>query len=177
MGYRRKINSCNKSCNIIKLSKLQKSDIKSEFGCCENRLVHQPQKLSFDSTRLCSQSPSSGIVLSSFRTQIVLYGMNALNICADQPPVTTHAARKWLMGEAMPTQDRIQLLAEWLNVSASWLRFGEDGIDGNKKTKDMTAQEWRLVEGFRLLTDKQQAAVLTMVLSIPSSRPGKSNGR
>lgn len=106
------------------LLKLQKSDIKSEFGRCENRFVHQPQKLSFDSTRLCSQSPSSGIVLSSFRTQIVLYGMNALNICADQPPVTTLAARKWLMGEAMPTQDRIQLLAEWLNVSASWLRFG-----------------------------------------------------
>jgi len=99
------------------------------------------------------------------------------NSRSNQPPVTTHAARKWLMGEAMPTQDRIQLLAEWLNVSASWLRFGEDGIDGNKKTKDMTAQEWRLVEGFRLLTDKQQAAVLTMVLSIPSSRPGKSNGR
>ena len=99
------------------------------------------------------------------------------NSRSNQPPVTTHAARKWLMGEAIPTQDRIQVLAEWLNVSASWLRFGEDGIDGNKKTKDMTAQEWRLVEGFRLLTEKQRAAVLTMVLSIPSSRPGKSNGR
>ena len=99
------------------------------------------------------------------------------NSRSNQPPVTTHAARKWLMGEAIPTQDRIQVLAEWLNVSASWLRFGEEGIDGNKKTKDMTAQEWRLVQGFRLLTDKQRAAVLTMVLSIPSSRPGKSNGR
>ena len=99
------------------------------------------------------------------------------NSRSNQPPVTTHAARKWLMGEAIPTQDRIQVLAEWLNVSASWLRFGEDEIDGKKKTKDMTAQEWRLVQGFRLLTDKQRAAVLTMVLSIPSSRPGKSNGR
>jgi hypothetical protein len=93
------------------------------------------------------------------------------NSRSNQPPVTTHAARKWLMGEAIPTQDRIQVLAEWLNVSASWLRFGEEGIDGNKKTKDMTAQEWRLVEGFRLLTDKQQAAVLTMVLAIPAAGP------
>jgi len=99
------------------------------------------------------------------------------NSRSNQPPVTTHAARKWLMGEAIPTQDRIQVLAEWLNVSASWLRFGEEGIDGNKKTKDMTAQEWRLIHGFRLLTDKQRAAVLTMVLSIPSSRSGKSNSR
>jgi len=94
---------------------------------------------------------------------------------SDQAPVTTHAARKWIMGEAIPTQDRIQVLAEWLNVSASWLRFGEE--IGDKKSQDLTSQEWRLVQGFRLLTDKQQAAVLTMVLSIPSSRPGKSNGR
>jgi len=99
------------------------------------------------------------------------------NSRSNQPPVTTHAARKWLMGEAIPSQDRIQVLAEWLNVSASWLRFGEEGTDGNKKTKDMTAQEWRLIHGFRLLTDKQRAAVLTMVLSIPSSRSGKSNSR
>lgn len=79
------------------------------------------------------------------------------------------------MGEAIPTQDRIQVLAEWLNVSASWLRFGEEGIDGNKKTKDMTAQEWRLIHGFRLLTDKQRAAVLTMVLAIPTTGLKKSN--
>jgi hypothetical protein len=97
------------------------------------------------------------------------------NSRSNQPPVTTHAARKWLMGEAIPTQDRIQVLVEWLNVSASWLRFGEDGIDGNKKTKDMTAQEWRLVQGFRLLTDKQRAAVLTMVLSIPAAGSEKSH--
>jgi hypothetical protein len=72
------------------------------------------------------------------------------------------------MGEAIPTQDRIQVLAEWLNVSASWLRFGEDGIDHNQKTKDMTAQEWRLVEGFRRLTEKQKASLLALVLAIPS---------
>lgn len=72
------------------------------------------------------------------------------NSRSKRPPITTHAARKWLMGEAIPTQDRIQVLAEWLNVSASWLRFGEDGIEHNQKTKDMTAQEWRLVEGLNL---------------------------
>jgi len=70
---------------------------------------------------------------------------------SDQAPITTHAARKWLMGEAIPTQDRIKILADWLNVSPSWLRFGEDEIDGRRKSNDMTAQEWRLVKGFRLL--------------------------
>jgi hypothetical protein len=54
-------------------------------------------------------------------------------------------------------------------VSPSWLRFGEDDIDGKKNTRDMTAQEWRLVQGFRRLTDKQKAGLLTMVLSIPAA--------
>jgi hypothetical protein len=96
------------------------------------------------------------------------------NIRSNQPPITSHAARKWLMGEAIPTQDRIKILADWLNVSPSWLRFGEDDIDGKKHTRDMTAQEWRLVHGFRRLTDKQKAGLLTMVLSIPAAGLKKS---
>jgi len=40
-------------------------------------------------------------------------------------PVTAHATRKWLQGEAIPAQDNLQALAHWLEVSAQWLRFGE----------------------------------------------------
>lgn len=29
------------------------------------------------------------------------------------------------MGESIPTQARLRSLAEWLGVSAEWLRFGE----------------------------------------------------
>ena len=96
------------------------------------------------------------------------------NIRSNQPPITAHAARKWLMGEAIPTQDRIKILADWLNVSPSWLRFGEDDIDGRKNTRDITAQEMRLVQGFRRLTDKQKAGLLTMVPSIPAAGSKKS---
>jgi len=39
-------------------------------------------------------------------------------------PVTVHAVRKWLVGEAIPTQDKLRALAEWLEVSVEWLRFG-----------------------------------------------------
>ena len=41
------------------------------------------------------------------------------------PPVTAHATRKWMQGEAMPVQDNLQVLARWLDVPAHWLRFGE----------------------------------------------------
>ena len=39
-------------------------------------------------------------------------------------PITVHAARKWLVGEAIPTQEKLRTLAQWLGVQAEWLRFG-----------------------------------------------------
>jgi transcriptional regulator with XRE-family HTH domain len=39
-------------------------------------------------------------------------------------PVTVHAARKWLQGESIPTQEKLRALASWLEVPAEWLRFG-----------------------------------------------------
>lgn len=38
--------------------------------------------------------------------------------------ITVHAARKWLVGEAIPTQDKMRVLADWLGVPIEWLRFG-----------------------------------------------------
>lgn len=43
-------------------------------------------------------------------------------------PVTVHAARKWLVGEAIPTQEKLRALASWLGVPAEWLRFGGDEL-------------------------------------------------
>lgn len=39
-------------------------------------------------------------------------------------PISMHAARKWLRGMTVPTQDKLEVLARWLNVSADWLRWG-----------------------------------------------------
>ncbi len=41
-------------------------------------------------------------------------------------PITVHAARKWLVGEAIPTQEKLRTLAQWLGIAAEWLRFGGD---------------------------------------------------
>lgn len=40
-------------------------------------------------------------------------------------PVTTQAVRKWLAGEALPSQDKMRALAEWLDVPMQWLHYGE----------------------------------------------------
>lgn len=65
--------------------------------------------------------------------------------------LTAHAVRKWLMGESIPTQASIQVLADWLRVSPSWLRFGtgDDAI--------VTVRSEKLApENVRLLADLAQ---------------------
>jgi transcriptional regulator with XRE-family HTH domain len=50
------------------------------------------------------------------------------NIRFDGRPITVHAARKWLVGEAIPTQEKLRMIASWLGVPAEWLRFGGSEI-------------------------------------------------
>lgn len=47
------------------------------------------------------------------------------NLRADGAKVTVHGVRKWLLGEAIPTQEKVHVLARWLNINAAWLRFGD----------------------------------------------------
>jgi len=55
-------------------------------------------------------------------------------------PITVHAARKWLVGEAIPTQEKLRTLAQWLGVAAEWLRFGGDDRVGERRSTDVGAE-------------------------------------
>ncbi|HEY8100265.1 MAG TPA: hypothetical protein VIF82_05895 [Burkholderiaceae bacterium] len=46
------------------------------------------------------------------------------NIRYSSGHVTPHAVRKWLVGESIPTQEKLRILANWLGVTAEWLRYG-----------------------------------------------------
>ncbi|AGW91580.1 hypothetical protein N234_16235 [Ralstonia pickettii DTP0602] len=39
-------------------------------------------------------------------------------------PVTAQTTHKWLSGRAIPTSDKIAVLAEWLQVTEHWLHHG-----------------------------------------------------
>lgn len=41
------------------------------------------------------------------------------------PSVTLQGVRRWLRGEAIPSQDKLQVLADWLGVEPEVLRFGD----------------------------------------------------
>lgn len=38
--------------------------------------------------------------------------------------ITVNAVRKWMLGESMPTLDKLLVLADLLGVSSDWLRWG-----------------------------------------------------
>jgi len=47
------------------------------------------------------------------------------NLRYEGTPVTVQAVRKWVIGRALPSQDKIRALALWLDVSPQWLRYGD----------------------------------------------------
>lgn len=40
-------------------------------------------------------------------------------------PVTLQGVRRWLLGETLPKQEKIEVLAAWLEVEPQTLRYGE----------------------------------------------------
>lgn len=46
------------------------------------------------------------------------------NLRHNNESVTQQAVYKWLNGLAIPSEDKIVTLAEWLNVKPEWLRYG-----------------------------------------------------
>jgi len=84
--------------------------------------------------------------------------------------VSTQAVRKWLSGDALPTQDKIRALGLWLDVSAHWLRFGEGDRKEERQlfTARQEAGSYRLDHGwsskkFELLNDTHKRMVVEMV--------------
>jgi hypothetical protein len=90
-------------------------------------------------------------------------------------PITVHAARKWLVAQSIPTQDKLRALASWLDVPADWLRFGTVAESSHVSSSDqnsevaallarMTRDEVSLVEDLHLLEHDERHIVREMIL-------------
>jgi transcriptional regulator with XRE-family HTH domain len=63
--------------------------------------------------------------------------------------VSNYTVRKWLDGQALPTNDKIRILSQWLGVRMEWLAFGEQGDVGY--SKKLSADEIAVLAGYRAL--------------------------
>ena len=84
--------------------------------------------------------------------------------------VSSQAVRKWLNGEAIPSQDKLKVLAGWLEITPDWLRFG---TGGSAQTVQQVSPAYRavlsdqeLVKRYRRLNRRQQQAVAEIIVSL-----------
>ena len=85
-------------------------------------------------------------------------------------PMTLHGVRRWLLGESLPRQDKLEALALWLGVSPQTLRYGaevEDQVRAKQKRWDegIGYQEREVFEAFLKLPVAQRKVVREVILA------------
>lgn len=87
-------------------------------------------------------------------------------------PITPQAAQKWLSGTARPTVDKIKTLADWLDVSEQWLRYGVTDMRRSKPPKGAkpsdetirpTEEELELIRRLRNLSAYRRQLVVGVI--------------
>lgn len=106
-----------------------------------------------------SQRLHTAIKLAGLETLSNTHLANRFNLRHPNQPVSTQAFNHWLIGRSIPTPDKIETLASWLNISADWLRYGRSSGDyGTLSDKELLVLQY-----FRQLSHNQQQAVITLL--------------
>lgn len=95
-------------------------------------------------------------------------------------PMTLHGVRRWLLGETMPKQDKLESLAEWLRIEPHYLRFGEEIVKRiERRQSDWQAavghQERETFEAFINLPAPQRKVVREVILAFAKAYPAAEN--
>jgi hypothetical protein len=89
------------------------------------------------------------------------------NIRYGGKPITVHAARKWLVGDSIPTQEKLRTLAHWLGVSAEWLRYGTRQTEQTPKPAEtnlrLGPRDLAILESMQRLDEKNRNIVRTLI--------------
>ena len=72
--------------------------------------------------------------------------------------IAAQTVRKWLLADAIPTQAKLMSLAEWLEVSAEWLRFGT----GKRRAAKVSGKPAESEVGV-VVVGRNQAAIVPVV--------------
>lgn len=72
------------------------------------------------SSRLCQQLAGKG-----FEVNKPTWFAKQFNLRFEGSPVSVQTASNWLSGHAIPSQEKLRVIAAWLETSAEWLRYGD----------------------------------------------------
>jgi transcriptional regulator with XRE-family HTH domain len=88
------------------------------------------------------------------------------------PRVSVQAVARWLKGEAVPAQDKLQVIAEWLQVEPQALRFGMESvvqsIRNRKKrwAEAISGPEREMLETFLALSPEHKMVARTVIRAL-----------
>jgi hypothetical protein len=91
-------------------------------------------------------------------------------------PMTLHGVRRWLLGESLPKQDKVLVLAEWLRIPPQQLRYG---LEIEKRIQQQEArwdegigyQEREVFEAFLSLPAPQRKVVREVIQAFTKAYP------
>ena len=120
-------------------------------------MTNQSEKMSFaqrlKKVLLDNQHPISPTYLS-----------NEFNNRYDGQPISVQSANNWLLGKAIPNQDKLMILSIWLNVSSQWLRFGESAESiKSSASNDLSAKDLEIVSKFQKLSPIQKQILNSLI--------------
>jgi transcriptional regulator with XRE-family HTH domain len=90
--------------------------------------------------------------------------------------VAFQTASRWLRGEAMPEQDKLVVLADWLGVDPHRLRFGPPKRvrgEGRLKEDPASYESRALAESIRGLSPEHRKLVRELVAALSASKANR----
>ena len=83
--------------------------------------------------------------------------------------ISFQAVSRWLNGQSIPSQEKLQILAEWLAVEPQYLRYGEATVRAIKAKKDrwakMAPEDRDLVDALLALPVAKKKVVRDVVIA------------
>lgn len=91
--------------------------------------------------------------------------------------ITPHTARNWLLGTSIPTQDKLRVLADWLEVEPEELRFGPSGAarmarEAGPIESRLRQDDLKMIERYLALPAPGQKAVRDVVQALAVALTG-----
>jgi len=83
--------------------------------------------------------------------------------------VHMHSCRKWLLGEAIPTQEKLVVLAQMLGVTPEWLRYGVKGkqaMEVSSAPYTVSRRDVSILTGYQRLSGRDQKVVASLIKTL-----------
>lgn len=80
-------------------------------------------------------------------------------------PVSVQSANNWLLGKAIPSQDKLLILSVWLSVSTQWLRFGDQDLENSSNINQINnnSHDLDLLLKLKSLTSSQKQIIENLI--------------